>query len=277
MNDAAIEVLKGVYDSCLRGFNKRKEKSLWYLVITSTSNRVRRVITSSACSLNLTPPIAKLCGDGFLEEIEPGLFTITAEGILYVEERLSIDNSSLVNYINNKLMTKDRAISGRNRVVLLSLLAVRSFSELTCLSYVELEKELAFMSVLESSDDFLVRHNILTESVIKKLKKSNKSKTPISQVLGEIDKLPTSSKMLFVADGKKYYLKIVDKNNIRKSVTLLTKIILGSGVNYSLISELKNFCESIFVKYGYMFGDSQSRFEGLEVDYEIEAGMNDVI
>lgn len=278
LSDIALDLLKDMYDQCLKKFDK-KEKSLWLLVVMSNSNTIKRAVKES--SYNSPSPSAimdELIKSNYVCESEPGVYSITAEGILYVEKNIyHLDDGALVDWVNKKMMFNNRKITDKNRIVLLTLLAARCFSDSACATYVEKDGEAAFLDLIRDSNTFLIDHEIIEKDAIK-VSSKQKSKSEISAILDQIDKLPSSSGMLFVARDKKYYLDVFEDGMIKvQSITMLTKIILGEKTSYEAISDLKVFCKKSYMKYGYIFRTGDVFFEGAMVDYDIDSGMDDAL
>ncbi len=269
-----------MYDQCLHAFDKKKEASLWLLVITSNSNTIKRAIKAAAYSSGSSSAImVSLEERGYVQEYEPGYYSLTAEGILYVEREVKkLGDGELVDWVNKKMLIKNKTISDKNRVILLSLLSCRCFSNDTCASYAEPIMEKAFLQILKKSNRFLLAHNIISADVVSD-GGHNSSKSPVSKILDQIDKLPASSGMIFKAHGsKKYYLDVVKDDEIDcQSITLLAKIILGDNVNYDSILDLKQFCKDSYMEFGYIFRTGDSSFEGPINDYMINAGFDNAL
>ena len=280
MSEIENDILSSMYEQCLTVFGKRKEKSLWMLVITCNSNTVKRAINESTYDASYNSPIMKKLEEKrYVQEINPGKYSLTAEGILFTEKViLNINDDELLDWVNKKmLISNNSTITDKNRVILLTLLACRNFSENNSASYAEPDKEKTLLTLLSKSSSFLSKHGIISQSILDENDQGG-SKTSASKFLGQIDKLPASSGLIFTARNGKYYLDVIKNGRVdRQSITLLTKIILGDKINYDLVTDLTQFCYSTYMDYGYVFKSSVDEFEGPIVEFDIKTGINNAL
>ena len=263
----------------MSSFGNKKESSLIIQIISSNKNTVKRAINNGAyISSSEIDVVEDLEKEGYVRESSPNKFTITAKGIFFVERNIrGIDDSRYESWLDSKYLNfEQEPLTDKNRVILLSLFAARCFSEGNSATYSDESSLQAFMSLLVESNSFLYNHGLIKEDALDS--KDAKSKTTISSILGQIDKLPSSSGLLFVAKDKRYYLDVIKNQNIdRASIKLLTKIILGEKIDLESVNDLKKFCNNSYMKYGYIFKSGKSSFNGSMFQFELESAMDDSI
>ena len=266
-----------MYTNCINNLGSKKEESLIISMVSRNSNTIKRAFLASSYDSGATKSgvMSTLSEDGYVREVSPGRYVLTARGIIYVEFKLhplAVDH--YIEWIDREFLQMDVGpISDKNRIILLSLFAARCFSETSCATYTDTIHEDAFMSLLNDCDQFLTSQGIIKPG---SLNANSKSKSRISSILNQIDKLPSSTGMKFTAIGdKKYYLNVLSNGGIdRQSITFITKIIMGDNPSLSSIQDLEEFCSKSYKKYGFVFSN-HNMFDDAKSRFQIKNGMED--
>ena len=246
-------------------------------MVSRNSNTIKRALLASSYDSKTTKSgvMNTLCEDGYVREISPGKYVLTAKGIIYVEFKLHpLEVEHYINWIDREYLQMDMGpISDKNRVILLSLFAARCFSETSCATYSDTIHEQAFLELLNDCDQFLTLHGLIKPD---SLNANSKSKSRVSSILNQIDKLPSSTGMKFTAAGdKKYYLNVLNNGGIdRQSITFITKIIMGDNPSLDNIQELEEFCNQSYREYGFVFSNS-NQFDDAKSRFQLKNGMED--
>ncbi len=278
MNEHCASVLKEMYDDCLIKLGAKKEKSLLIAMKSHTANKNRRAFCNAAKEMGSSKSAVMntLCNDGYVKEIGPGKYMLSARGIIYVEfELCPLGVEYYIEEIDKEIQLEDEPLSDKNRVILLALFAARCFSEETCATYSDISRENAFIEMLNESRDFLCSMDLVKKDCMDL--GDSRSKSKISSILGQIDKLPPSTGMKFVAENKKYYLDVLSDGKIdRQSITFIAKIIMKDRTSFDSITELERFCKNQYTKYGYIFASGRQSFGDMVSEFQIQNGIEDV-
>jgi len=279
VNDYCDEILKGMYDDCLKKMGAKEGQSLLVSMTSRRLNTVKRAISESARELGSSQSIvvSVLQEKNLIKEVSPGKYILSAQGILYVEFKLRpLGTEYYVDWIDKEYLRLDNEpISDKNRVILLALFAMRCYSEENCATYSEKSKEVAFMSVLNDCCDFLSSMGLVKQNCIHS---SIKSKSEMSSILNQIDRLPSSTGMKFRTANGGYYLDILSDGTIdRQAITFIARIILGDKVTRDSVSKLEALCGELYLKYGYIFLTGNQSFEDSISQYNIRNGIRDVV
>lgn len=281
MNDYQISILEELYDHCQNLINSKKKMPLIIMMLSSRKNTVKSALMDSAYHDELNSSMVReLVNEGYLREISPTAYILTARGLYFVESEVKkIPIENYLDWIDQEYLHMDNEeITERNRVILLALFAARCFTKDTAASYANMELEKTFMTLLNDSAKFL-SNLCLVKSDVLDSGKGTKSKSNVATILGQIDKLPSSTGMKFKANSNKsYYLDVIDDGKVdRKAITFLTKVILGDKLNVSTISDLKCYCEKQYMEFGFIFRTGSSRFDDTITKFQIMHGMDDAI
>ncbi len=277
MNDYCLEALKKMYDLALREMGT-KDPSLLVKIVSSNKNTVKRAFTQASEKYSASASVIDtLVEAGYVREISPKKYAITARGIMFIEfEAYPVDRDIYANWLDAKYLEMDNApISDKNRVVLLAVFAARCFSEDTCASYSDDARETAFLQLLNDCNAFLSSLDVIKPNSID-LCRTTKSKTQMSSILGQIDKLPQSTGMKFIAKGKQYYLDVWKDGGLdRSSITFLTKTIMGENVTRDRIKKLEEFCDAHYREYAYLFKTGNRSFDDAITRFQLKNAMED--
>jgi hypothetical protein len=183
-----------------------------------------------------------------------GKYSITAKGIWEIESNNNkINIPLLLDYLDGKLFNPfeeaEKSISDRHKVVLLSMIAARSFSSESPIDLKTSDKTLDSMK--ETIDD---TYNILKSlKVIKKLeyddlfgKKGNEHE--VSNLIRHTDSLYRLTRGIYRAAGKQqYFLDIYQNGEVSKDLLkiLFEKIFENKELNTHDIQLISDFCKDV--------------------------------
>ncbi len=279
-----------LYDN-LEKMNKLKENSIIISFLYIKSNDQYRLLNeSSIFSYKIPKEIINNLQDRKLIRNTDTLnnYVITAKGIWDIENKKNILNEiKLINYIDNKFFNvyklSEKPLTDKQKVILFSMLAARTFSEK---SSIDLKKDESIMNtwkeIVDKSYEKLTSLGIISELDKDDLfgKKENKrNEKPVSHLYRHTDELPKKTRGLFKAIGKqKYFLDISKDSEISKeSLGFLFKQIFESKVlSLTEINEIDTFCQEIaFTKNIYVFDPREHIFSKPEYDEIIRETLLD--
>lgn len=279
-----------LYDN-LEKINKLKENSIIISFLYIKSNDQYRLLNeSSIFSYKIPKEIINNLQDRKLIRNTDTLnnFVITAKGIWDIENKKNILNEiKLINYIDNKFFNvyklSEKPLTDKQKVILFSMLAARTFSEK---SSIDLKKDESVMNtwkeIVDKSYEKLTSLHIISELDKDDLfgKKENKgNEKPVSHLYRHTDELPKKTRGLFKAIGKqKYFLDVSKDSEISKdSLGFLFKQIFESKVlSLTEINEIDTFCQEIaFTKNIYVFDPREHIFSKPEYDEIIRETLLD--
>lgn len=270
-----------LYDN-LEKINKLKENSIIISFLYIKSNDQYRLLNeSSIFSYKIPKEIINNLQDRKLIRNTDTLnnYVITAKGIWDIENKKNILNEiKLINYIDNKFFNvyklSEKPLTDKQKVILFSMLAARTFSEK---SSIDLKKDETVMNawkeIVDKSYEKLTSLDIISELEKDDLygKKENKgNEKPVSHLYRHTDELPKKTRGLFKAIGKqKYFLDISKDSEISKeSLGFLFKQIFESKVlSLTEINDIDTFFQEIaFTKNIYVFDPREHIFSKPEYD-----------
>lgn len=279
-----------LYDN-LEKLNKLKENSIIISFLYIKSNDQYRLLNeSSIFSYKIPKEIINNLQERKLIRNTDTLnnYVITAKGIWDIENKKNILNEiKLINYIDNKFFNvyklSEKPLTDKQKVILFSMLAARTFSEK---SSIDLKKDESVMNtwkeIVDKSYETLTSLHIISELDKDDLfgKKENKgNEKPVSHLYRHTDELPKKTRGLFKAIGKqKYFLDVSKDSEISKdSLGFLFKQIFESKVlSLTEINEIDTFCQEIaFTKNIYVFDPREHIFSKPEYDEIIRETLLD--
>ncbi len=203
-------------------------------------------------------------------------YTITAKGIWEVESKNSIINETiLLDYLDQKLFNvyniSDKPLTDKQKVILFSMIAARTFSEK---SSIDLKKEETVMDtwkeIVDKSYEKLKSLNLISKLDQKDLYGKVGTEHPVSNLYRHTDELPKKTRGLFKALGnQKYFLDLFQNSEISKeNLDFLFKQIFENKVLSSAdIYEIDKFCRDIAsTKNIYIFDPREHLFSKPEYD-----------
>jgi len=243
-----FDILNRMYEQCvgklpIKADLPNNEKTLFFYFITRASNNDRYLMMSTAATKYITlDDAAVLLEKGYIRRTDNiGFFTFTAKGLWLVETAVNnINNDDLIDFIDQKFFDIDgfdvKDISDKRKVILLSMVAVRSFSKGSAINMrTDAEVKDKWLKVLYEIDEIMVKHEIIQKKNSMKEKKLNgKTEHPASNLMRHTDGLSADTKSIYnnLSGDNRYYLdlsnnKIVDTERLGELLTM----IFGNKLN----------------------------------------------
>lgn len=265
-------ILKRIYDNSLEILSD-KSNSLVISSISSKKNSIAKCLINGAYhSSSDDPTIRTLELNDLIRCYKPGQYILTAKGAWFIEETYyGRTINDMISKIDDKSFALNtEKISEKNKVIVLSLISARCFSEKTSLEYSTEETRGAFMALLRNSFELLSELGIIDSSFESMCKTTTKNE--ISSFLNAIDKLPALTYQIFSRYGRnRYYLDVVENDVIQKEkVISLFRIIFEGDIPLEFVEVLSTFCNNMPLEYGYMFHGEGESFSGSDIDRIIE-------
>ena len=276
--DVAESALSEAYDRLAADIRAKGYGSIWEYAFNVKNNTRYTTLYSAAISLP-SDISSELETVGFMRPSkDDGEYVITAKGIRHVEEVRGIDTLSLlIEEIDGRYFEIEvKKVSPREKIVLFSMVMVRSFSETCC---VDARKDDSvkdrWMEIFIRAQEELKRVGAIDDRTsIEDLGKASDTEKPMSNIIRHTDGLDAKVKMLYRKTGRnQYYLDLANESgsiDVEKLAFILG-IIFEGEIAYDRMGELVDFCnessrmDSVFV---YDVGDDE--FSGSDHDDEIE-------
>lgn len=194
-----------------------------------------------------------LLAGGFIREsAEMSRYSITAKGIWEIETQEGILNQQrLVEYLDRKnfdLFGKKPRLTNREKVIVLSLLAARAFSETSC---VDLKKDDATMNgwkhVIEKAYELLRGLGLIPDLKRENLLKTEGNEHAVSHLVRHTDALPRKTRGLYRAPGKqRYYLDLYDERDIPVAkIAFMFRLVFEGGLDLDGVDRVLKFCNTV--------------------------------
>ena len=201
----------------------------------------------------LSKELQDLLAGGFIREsAEMSRYSITAKGIWEIEtEEGILSQRRLVEYLDHKnfdLFSKKSRLTSKEKVIVLSLLAARAFSESSC---VDLKKDDATMNgwgrVIEKAYELLRALGLISDLEREKLLKTEGNEHPVSHLIRHTDALPRKTKGLYTAPGKqRYYLDLSDEREIPiDKVAFMFRLVFEGDLGLDGMDRVLKFCNTV--------------------------------
>lgn len=216
-----------------------------------------------------------------------GSYSMTAKGVWAVEmQRGAISIDGLINVLDDKffnLFSNSKKITDKEKVVLLSFIAIRAFSAAASM---DLKKGRTILDnlqeVINKAYDLLKKHQ-----VVKNLKKEDLfgkggNEHPVSNVVRHASpQLNIQTKGTFkVQNPQKYYLDIFDKTKEKtlSNLAFLIWVIYKDTMTIEMREELMDFCLACTYEKGIYIYDLQNQnFIKPEYDPLLREGLEEYI
>lgn len=274
MNAEIHEQLNRAYSnlkSALTIKKKLKDNSVLVSIINVKSTEAYRLLTESGINSQSIPHgvFDSLCAAGLIRMAEkPGKYVITVKGIWEIEsENGFMSTEILLDRLDRKffdLFNEGGQLSEKEKVILLAMIAVRSFSAESALDLKKGESVLSrLQSLLTSSLEFLSRHGVIKKLKPRDLFSAQGNEHPVSHLIRHTDALLKRTRGIYRTLGKqKSYLDVYDGSRLSEE-TLMTLFgyIFGSEMTINRKHEFSDFCLSnAYEQSTYLFDLNVHRF-----------------
>lgn len=272
-----IEILELFYTklaiNLLHKYKKEKYKSIipWFFEIKS-NDRLRLLYDSRigksrfiADDIDILIKAKLIQGTGEFEE-----YVITAYGVWEYEINKNIISlDKLIEHINQKYFNEiekgDKPLSEKHKIILLSMIAARAFSETSAVSLHSEEQILnTWEEIIWASYKLLKDLKVVSEMTDLELfgKRGNEHK--VGNFIRHSDGIPKGTKGIFTAAGdNKYYLNLYKDNSINNiGLEYLFKVIFGDiKIPMEEIDNICTFLDKIAAtKSIYIFDKNSHKF-----------------
>lgn len=267
---------KSKHSSILSAFFDIKSNARYTFLIKSSieSNKIPKNIFGTLLSKDYVMSIDKL-----------DYYTITAKGIWEIETReLNLNCEYLIKIFDEKLFKLFKplaSITDKEKIILLFMITIRAFSEMTVLDLKVGDHILSQMEeLLKDSYDLLNKYGY-----IKYLKKENifgakGHEHPVSNLIRHTDGLHKKTKGIYTAIGKqKYYLNLFKDNLILKDdLSFLIRLIFGNKITIEVEDALEEFClKNTYSKGIYLYNSDNLIFINPQYDGVINEAVFEII
>lgn len=288
MNPDINDQLATIYTS-LREYlqlkRKLKDNSVLVSFINVKSNDAYKLLAGSAIKRTRLPKniFETLLSRGFIRVAgEPDKVVITAKGIWEIESRNgTINNDILIDRIDGKFLDifkEGGRLTEKDKVILLGMISVRSFSRESALDLKKGESVLSYLqSLLQSSFELLSRNNVVLKLKLEDLFGAQGNEHPVSHLIRHTDALLKRTWGIYKTLGQqKYYLDLFDGDRISEDkLIMLFGLIFGSAMTIGLKTEVRDFCDkNAYDNRSYVLFDMKThRFAKPIYDEQIEDAL----
>lgn len=270
MSDTSLLILKEqFYDTLYKKLNFEKKivnDSVFKYFIWAQSNQVLDYLTDSAISSENIDPLelVGLIEKGFVRGGgEFSKYVMTAKGIWEIETRLEkIDFQRLLDYIDeHKYFVKwGEDLSPKEKVVILSLIALRTFYEKTPLNRKNGESSLDNINkVINKSSEFLTEN--VTGFDLKFSKEAREG--PVNSIFARLKDLPKKTRSLYKLENNKSWLDVYSEENNKVSEEKLGYLfwkIFGGDLSFEKQNTINNFCNDILYDHkNYVYNSEENK------------------
>ena len=274
MNDEMQQQLNRIYSNLrdLLTLKKRfRDNSVLVSIINIKSNEAYKFLTESGVKPATIPHTIfdRLQLDGLIRMAEkPDNYTITVKGVWEIESKAgTMSTDTLLERIDNKffdLFGETGQLSDKEKIVLLAMIAVRSFSAQSAL---DLKKGETFLShlqlLLESSAELLSRYGVIRKLGSQDLFGAQGNEHPVSNLIRHREALLKRTRGIYKTLGQqRYFLDLLDGDEIAEDrLVMLFGYIFGSKMSPGFKADLSKFCsKSAYEGSFYLFDLSVHRF-----------------
>lgn len=219
LDDYSIRMLNEQYDRLVEeiGEDKLSNNSVLFYFISPFTESQRHIALSATSTKYIDPvTVNNLCSRGLMRETDtPGMYTLTAKGVFFVEEKRS---KSAVDVLINQIDSKYFSVFGiktlqpRRKIILLSMIAIRCFDKESSINMRDDARiKDAWWKIFNDMSDFLVNNGVIQEkNSLKNYKSSSKIEHPASNLIRHTDGLLKDTRGIYNNQEKKntYYLDI---------------------------------------------------------------------
>jgi hypothetical protein len=283
MHNDQKQILDKLYINLLNTIEKDrklKKKSAFLTLIDIKSNKRSEYLQNSGLPTYkiLSDQIETMKSNSLIRETETvGCYVLTAFGLWKIEnEKNIINEEKLIEYFDKKFFNPfkyaEQPLSDKYKIILLTLIAARSFSKESPINlHISDTKLDVIKETIDQTFDILTSMNVIQRLEKDKLYGKSGNEHPVSNLIRHSDKLPKQTKHIYQFLGdQKYYLQIF-KNNIVSEANLIylfKKIFENVEINIDNLESIQRFLENIaHSKSIYFYNDiKKHRFSTIEYD-----------
>lgn len=259
MNSEKIIFLEKFYNKYRDSLELQKKYKYRSLILSSleVKNNVRfKLLCEAILSAEEIPQeiLINLIDDHLIQETDDvNKYVITAKGIWEIEKRNKVlTDNKIIEYIDKKmfnLFTTGKTLSEKEKIIMLSLIAIRAFSEKSSMNLHtdDMTKD-TWKNVIEKTYDFLQSMKIIQKMKKEELfGKKEGNENPISNFIRHSDSLPRKSKNIYTILGKQTYFLNIFSNGIfsNDKLRFLWKLIFEDNLDADQIEKVLTFIKQI--------------------------------
>jgi len=286
-----LEVLERFYKELSKNMEANgqlKEESVLFSFFKMNSNRRFKFLEESSINPGIIKKeiLSSLLSKEFIRQTDKiNHYVITGKGVFEIEKSIFSLNK-IINWIDKEYFNLykefDRPLKDQEKVVLFSLIAIRSFSNVAAVNLKKFQGISETVSqILEDSYEKLKELNIISELSKEKLYGGFKNESKVSGLFRRLTNLPKKTKGIYVTSGgSTYYLSLSIENKIDKEkLSYLLKQIFGNKKFSALeIKSIYNFlCDVAAKKSIYIFESKERIFSKPAYDKDIEEALYETL
>ena len=245
-----------MYDQCIEKIPAKadlqnNEKTLFFYFITRATNNDRYLMMNAASYKYIAPDDAAiLFENGYIRKTDNiGFYTFTAKGLWLVETTINrVNYDGLINFIDLRFFDvfDVKPISDLRKVILLSMVAVRSFSKGSAINMrTDAEVKGKWLDILIEISDLMVKHGIIQEKNSIQIKKLDyKTEHPASKMMRHTEGLSAETKSIYnnLSGDNRYYLDLSrDMTMDTERLGELLSMIFGNKLNNGNYKDFVDF------------------------------------
>jgi hypothetical protein len=251
------KIYQKLYDTLEKNNKKITKKSLILTFFNIKSNDRNQLLREGAIQGFKIPAtvMSYLEKNNLIRQTDEAMFySITAKGIYEVEcKKEVINNDIFLNFFDKKFFNpfklSEKSLSEKQKIIIFSMIAIRSFSEDSALDLKKSEKTLnAIQDVINSTYNKLKSLKLIPKLKFDNLYGKKGNEHPVSNLIRHTDELPKLTKNVYKALGnQKYYLDLFSNNSFLKNNLnlLFEKIFDDKKLQILEVEDLSSFCNKI--------------------------------
>lgn len=268
MSDTSLLVLKEQFYNPLyqnlKNETKLIEDSIFKQLLWSRSNQILEYLSNASISSSEIDPLVlkELIKEGFVRGgSEFSRYVMTSKGVWEIETLMDkIDLHRLLDYIDESkyIVEWGGDLSDKEKVVILSLIALRAFSEKTPLNRKNGKKSLENINeVINKSSTFLTGN--LKNFNLKLSKEAREG--PIDSIFARLRDLPKKIRGLYKFESNKSWLDVYSEETSKvaeeKLAYLLWKVF-GGNLSFEKQNIINSFCNNILYDHkNYVYNSEE--------------------
>lgn len=263
------------YENWLKNNNRMKNDSILNSIIRSTRSTRSQIHRDAAEEYIDHGTASYLIDTGLIRESDDrGKYAFTMNGLFYTETILLEKDNFFIEadkyYFN---VFKNISISDRDRIILMTMVAMRTFSEKSAINMQEsVGVQDEWWIILQKISDMLVKEGIIRERTSLSNYSPSKIEHPASDIVRHSDNLPPATKNIFIKPGNNtYYLSLLKNNRIRAEVLVdILELVFENRCDEYTLDHLSMEMRSFPRIYGVSVQSSmEENFYSSEYDNDI--------
>ncbi|MDV0447714.1 hypothetical protein MsAg5_16260 [Methanosarcinaceae archaeon Ag5] len=236
-----------------------ENKSIFIDLLKKDPTPVQNIIKENSVSVDDLPSfqLNELLSKNLIKQsLKPNEYTISSNGIWYIEKELElVDVSKVIEFVDNKFFDfgASETLKPLEKIALLTLISIGAFYKKTPLDRNNGESYSSKLSeILEKSREFLINEEFIPKS--SKLGVVDE-KQIVDSVFKRVNDLPKKTMHLCQLEApKKHYLSLYDEENCQfdfKSLSFLLWKIFGDNLSLDQQRKIDEFCQKIMINNLY--------------------------